>query len=224
MPTEAWTAAAAKPDANTLPQQMTAVGNGDPYNSSSPSGTESSVQFAGYTATQDEPAPSVYSAGANQRVGSVATVPNAPQPSAAPPKERQRIPIADKTGNAEGGTKSSSTIRPLLSMVFSLLIVLGLFFGMVWLYRKSSNNPSQAVPKQVVQILGRTPMAARQHLVLVRFGSKLLLVSLAQGETRTLGEITDPLEVDQLAGLCESSSPNSLSNSFRNILSQGVQA
>lgn len=182
------------------------------------------VQFAGYAESNDRSAPSVYSAGANQRVGSVTAVPPGDSQADPQPKERRRIPIAEKTGDTTAGTKSSSTIRPLLSMVFSLLIVLGLFFGMVWVYRKSSNGASHSVPKQVVQVLGRTPLAARQNLVLVRFGSKLLLISMAQGETRTLGEITDPLEVDQLAGLCESNSPNSLSNSFRNILSQGVQA
>lgn len=57
-------------------------------------------------------------------------------------------------------------------------------------------------------------------MVLIRFGSKLLLVSVIQGEARTLSEITDPLEVDQLVGLCESGQAGSISNSFRSVLLQ----
>jgi flagellar biogenesis protein FliO len=80
------------------------------------------------------------------------------------------------------------------------------------------------LPKNVVQILGRTPVAPRQHLVLLRFGSKLVLVSMVQGEARTISEITDPLEVDQLAGMCESQQSTSVTHSFREILAQGVKA
>lgn len=113
----------------------------------------------------------------------------------------------------------------LMSIGSSLLIVIGLFLGLAWFYRKTTNTSlSGALPKQVVQVLGRTPIATRQQLVLVRFGSKLVLVSLVQGEARTISEITDPLEVDQLAGLCEGSQPGSISSSFRSILHQGGAA
>ena len=77
------------------------------------------------------------------------------------------------------------------------------------------------LPKHVVNVLGRTPLAARQQLVLVRFGSKLVLVSLVQGDARPISEITDPLEVDRLSGLCESQQPGSITQSFRNVLNQG---
>jgi flagellar biogenesis protein FliO len=108
----------------------------------------------------------------------------------------------------------------LLSVGSSLLIVIGLFLGVAWFARKTMNTTFGGLPKQVVSVLGRTPLAPRQQLVLVRFGSKLVLVSMIQGEARTISEITDPLEVDQLAGLCESSQPGSITNSFRSILQQ----
>ncbi len=63
-------------------------------------------------------------------------------------------------------------------------------------------------------------MAPRQQLVLLRFGPKLVLVSLAHGDARTISEITDPLEVDRLAGFCESTKPGSISESFRSVLLQ----
>lgn len=113
----------------------------------------------------------------------------------------------------------------LVSVVSSLAIVIGLFFGVALLYRKSmATTLGKGLPKNVVQVLGRTTIAARQQLVLVRFGSKLILVSMLQGEARTISEITDPLEVDQLAGFCESSQSTSITHSFREILTQGAKA
>ncbi len=63
---------------------------------------------------------------------------------------------------------------------------------------QSRTKLTGALPKQVVNVLGRTQLAPRQQLVLIRFGSKLILVSNLQGEVRTLSELTDPLEVDQM--------------------------
>ena len=121
---------------------------------------------------------------------------------------------------AEGKRSGSNTLQMLFSVGSSLLIVLGLFLGVAWCYRKTLNTSLGGIPKQVVSVLGRTAIAPRQQLILVRFGSKLVLVSMNQGETRTLSEITDPIEVDQLAGTCESHQPHSLTNSFRTILNQ----
>jgi flagellar biogenesis protein FliO len=109
----------------------------------------------------------------------------------------------------------------VVSVGSSLLLVVGLFLGVAWCYRRTlSTTLSGALPKQVVQVMGRSSISPRQQLVVVRFGSKLVLVSLIQGEARTLSEIADPLEVDQLVGLCESGQPGSITNSFKSVLLQ----
>lgn len=146
------------------------------------------------------------------------------QAPTAEPTAKERTPLARRAKSPADDTKttgSGGTLQMLVSVGSSLLIVIGLFLGVAWCYRKTLNQSSLAVPQQVVKVLGRTPLAPRQQLLVVRFGSKLLLVSLVQGEARTLSEITDPLEVDQLAGICESSQPGSISASFRSILNQG---
>ena len=134
-----------------------------------------------------------------------------------------RTPLNPRKPQAASETTKSSTgntIKMMLSVGSSLLIVIGLFLGVAWCYRKTLNTSLGGIPKHVVSVIGRTAIAPRQQLVLVRFGSKLVLVSMVQGETRTISEITDPLEVDQLAGACESHQPHSLTNSFRSILNQ----
>jgi flagellar biogenesis protein FliO len=79
---------------------------------------------------------------------------------------------------------------------------------------------SQSLPNEVVEVLGRTALGSRQHAHLVRCGNKLLLVSLTATGAETLTEITDPVEVDRLSGLCRQSQPHSATATFRNIFQQ----
>jgi flagellar biogenesis protein FliO len=166
------------------------------------------VVTAGFSDAQSV-SPDVVTASLNEKI------PAQPQTPLLPPKSR-----SEQTSPKSGGSLSA-----FLSMGSSLLVVLGLFLGLAWLYRKSvGNTAGGGLPKGVLQVLGRTTLAPRQQLVLLRFGSKLVLVSQLHGETRTISEIADPLEVDQLTGLCESSRPGSVSQSFREILSQGARS
>lgn len=172
------------------------------------------------SATQGSSDLAVITASANGPVSSLPAY--TPAASASP----ARTPLQPPTpGNQQTKQRTGSTSQMLVSVGSSLVIVMGLFFGFIWFYRKSMGaRGGGGLPKNVVQILGRTPVAPRQHLVLLRFGSKLVLVSMVQGEARTISEITDPLEVDQLAGMCESQQSTSVTHSFREILAQGVKA
>ena len=116
------------------------------------------------------------------------------------------------------GSGSTGTVQMFVSVLSSLAIVIGLILASAWFYRKAAPTIHGALPKQVVQVLGRTPLAPRQQLVLLRLGSKLVLVSNLHGDVRTISEITDPLEVDRLAGMCEATQPGSISESFRSVL------
>lgn len=138
----------------------------------------------------------------------------------------QHIPLAppSKRLTEDQPRASGGTLQMVVSIISSLLLVVGIFLGIAWCYRKTlGTSLAGGLPKQVVNVVGRTSISARQQLVLVRFGSKLLLVSVIQGEARTLGEISDPLEVDQMLGQCESGQPGSISQSFKSFLhSEGV--
>jgi flagellar biogenesis protein FliO len=142
---------------------------------------------------------------------STQTATNARKPIAISP------PTKSVTGSVE---KPQSTWSSLLSMVFALIMVLTLFMAVAWLIRKSQPAAFVKLPNDVVQVMGRTPMAPRQQMYVVRFGSKLLLVSHQPGQTQTLCEITDEEEVQRLAGLCEAHQPNSITNSFREVFKQ----
>jgi flagellar biogenesis protein FliO len=79
------------------------------------------------------------------------------------------------------------------------------------------------LPADVVSVLGRVPLAARQSAQLLRVGNKLVLVSLSPGGVETITEVTDPAEVDRLAGLCQQSNPHSTTQAFEQTFQQLVQ-
>lgn len=157
------------------------------------------AQAASYTA----PASASMSASV---VGSAASKPN---------NIALKAPKSPREGEVE---RPSSSLGTIFSVLFSLGIVVSLFLGLAWLYRKSQPQGSARLPTEIVQILGRTTVAPRQSMMVVRFGSKLLLVSQQPGQTETLAEISDPAEVDRLAGICESKSSHSATQSFSNVL------
>ncbi|MCA9132209.1 MAG: flagellar biosynthetic protein FliO, partial [Planctomycetales bacterium] len=213
-PNAAWTAAH-----NPL------AGASSQYSSEQNSGQQNpSSQNPGSQSYYTTPTPTTVTAGATRGPAQSAAVVTAAAGDVFPrnPSERQHIPLkppSDQSTAAE--SRSSSTLQMLFSVGSSLLIVTGLFLGLAWCYRKSLNSAvAGGLPKQVVHVLGRTSLSSRQQMVVLRFGNKLVLVSVIQGEARTLSEITDPLEVDQLVGLCESGQPGSISNSFKSVLLQ----
>ena len=75
---------------------------------------------------------------------------------------------------------------------------LGIFVGLVVIQRWLGGQRRATLPTDVIQVYGRVPLTARQHLLLVRVGQRLLiLLESAQGISR-LAEITDPAEVGRL--------------------------
>lgn len=104
------------------------------------------------------------------------------------------------TSNKQGGAGGLNIPK----MLGSLSLVLGGYFGFVWLMRKISPAANSQLPTEVVQILGRTAFGSRQQLQLVRLGSKLVLLLNGPDGTHPIGEVTDPEEVRHLVSLCGS--------------------
>ena len=125
--------------------------------------------------------------------------------------------------NVKTSTRPRGWLGNLFSMVFSLLLVLGIFAILVWVVRKSGIQQSSSLPSPVLQVLGRSMLAPRQQLYVVRFGPKLLLVSHQLGQTQTLSEIDDPAEVERIAAACDSSSHGGVAKTFRQVFQEMAQ-
>ena len=79
---------------------------------------------------------------------------------------------------------------------------------------------TRVLPEEVVSVLGRVPLAARQFAELVRVGNKLVLVSITPTGAEPLTEITDPAEIDRLVGLCRQRTKGSSTDEFDQVFRQ----
>jgi flagellar biogenesis protein FliO len=112
----------------------------------------------------------------------------------------------------------------VVTVASSLAIVLGVFFLVAWALRRAAPAAATVLPGEVFEVLGRAPMASRQQVHLLRCGKKLVLVSVTPAGAETLTEVTDPVEVDRLAGLCRQAHPSSATAAFRQVLGQFAAA
>jgi flagellar biogenesis protein FliO len=116
--------------------------------------------------------------------------------------------------------KKPPDLNALITAAGGLGIVIGIFLLGTWIFRRSAPQGLTRLPGEVFEILGRAPLAGRQQVHLIRCGTKLLLVSVTPTGAETLTEITDPEEVDRLAGICCRTHPQSSSAAFRQIFEQ----
>ena len=136
-------------------------------------------------------------------------------PQSIPLKEKSHTPLPlTKPGAADSSQGSASSGVSMVTIFGSLGIVLGLFFLIAWLMKRGMPRGMVALPSDVLEVLGRSNLAPRQAVHLIRCGNKLLLVSISTAGAETLTEITDPMEVDRIAGLCKSKRADSISATF----------
>ncbi len=102
----------------------------------------------------------------------------------------------------------------------SLSIVLAAFFVLVWLSRKTAPKGLAPLPSEVFEPLGRAALTARQQMQLIRLGNKLVLLCVTSTGVETITEVTDQDEVGRLAALCQQGRSGSISDTFRQVLSQ----
>jgi len=114
----------------------------------------------------------------------------------------------------------SSSKGGVTTMVGSLAIVVGLFLMLAWFAKRNMPAGQRPLDSDVVQVLGRAPLSGKQMMHLVRLGPKLLLVSVSAQGAETLAEVSDPVEVERLMALCQQNSGGSVSESFRDVLTQ----
>lgn len=127
-----------------------------------------------------------------------------------PPQQRRGVERPD----------SPTPAGALVTVLGSLGVVLGLFFAVVWFTRRALPKAAASLPTEAVEVLGRTPLSPRQNMHVIRFGRKLLLVSVTAAGAETLAELDNAEEVARISGLCQQNQQGSISQTFRQVLSQ----
>jgi len=124
--------------------------------------------------------------------------PLSPPDNAITPRQRAgKLSPARSSGSATSGAGSWGSTLGSLGFVIALLLVAA------YVLRKHTPAGRARLPDAVLQPLGRRPLDARNSIQLVRCGSRILVLGSSLNGLTTLAEITDPVEVDYLAGLCQ---------------------
>ncbi|QQE11202.1 flagellar biosynthetic protein FliO [Planctomycetota bacterium] len=131
-------------------------------------------------------------------------------------KRHINSPPPTQTGN-EDQAFNPATNSYIYQTLIALGIVISLMFFLKWLYSKLTGQVS-VNSASVVQVLARTSIAPRNHILVLRIGSRILICSDSSNGTRTLSEITDPEEVAEMLAHTSAAKDNSLSKSFNNML------
>ena len=111
----------------------------------------------------------------------------------------------DQAESGEGPALADGFAGPIVTTVSSLLVVLAIFGGLVWISRRygSTRTPSGALPEDVLRNLGSAAIDAKTRVTFLKVGQRILVIGQTQtGDPQTLSEITDPDEVGRLANRC----------------------
>lgn len=117
---------------------------------------------------------------------------------------------------------SDGTSRDDSEWVLNTLTSLGLVIGLILLARWGWSKMGGTVAARgssVVEVLSRTTVAPRNHVLLLRVGGRVLVVGDSTAGLRTLASIEDP---DEVAGVLEAvtaAKGNSITNGFSQLLS-----
>ena len=112
-------------------------------------------------------------------------------------------PALEKTPihfSADAPKKSEPTAKHLLlDGVAKLLLVLAAVFALFWFLRRfQAAGRGVPAPGGAFDVLSLVPLSAKSRLVLVRFGGRLLLLSVTGERIEKLAETGDPDEVARI--------------------------
>ncbi len=133
-------------------------------------------------------------------------------------------PGADKD-SASGKRSNKKAITSVWTTFGALGFVIALILLAAKLFQRHVPNAVMRIPTEAVEILGRRPVDQRQSIHLVRCGSRILVLGSSTNGLTTLAEVTDPVEVDYLAGLCRHDDKEvGIIRSFRDMFQSSTPA
>ena len=86
-----------------------------------------------------------------------------------------------------------------------LAVILIVIVAAARLWKKHGPTLATGLPAEALEVLGKRQLDRRHAIQMIRCGPRILILGVADEGLRTLAEISDPVEVDYLAGLCRRS-------------------
>ncbi|MEM6749888.1 MAG: flagellar biosynthetic protein FliO [Planctomycetota bacterium] len=115
---------------------------------------------------------------------------------------------------------SSGVAGGLLNTLGALGVVIAAILVARWFLTKRLGLGSPVGPSPSVEVLSRTAIAPKSHVLLLRVGPRVLVVSDSSAGARTLSEVDDPEEVAQLLESVHASQSKSFAGGFRSALAK----
>jgi flagellar biogenesis protein FliO len=147
--------------------------------------------------------------------------------------EIQEMPrtISPRSTPTDAARKTNSPARKpagpasLWGTVIGLGVVFAMFLGArVWLTRHGPVG-IRGLPVEALELLGKRTIEPRVSIHIVRCGPKVLVLGVSPDGVRTLTEITDPVEIDLIAGACRrKDATTKMPPSFAGMIQQSAGA
>lgn len=137
-----------------------------------------------------------------------------------------RTPLLTGTSLLRRGSGDTDDVaeRPgIMSWMLKTLTALGVVIGLALLARfgySRLGGKVAAASSPVVEVLSRTTVAPRSHVMLLRVGARVLVVSESSAGMRTLASMDDAQEVADLLGAVSAAKPTSISRSFNQLFNR----
>lgn len=113
----------------------------------------------------------------------------------------------------------ASTSSWVLKTLTALGLIIGLILLLRWVWARMGGRVV-ASQSAAVEVLARTAVAPKNHVLLLRVGQRLLVVGDSSAGLRTLSQIDDPEEVADLLTAVTSQKDQSISKNFTQLLSR----
>jgi flagellar biogenesis protein FliO len=120
-------------------------------------------------------------------------------------------------------TQPAGDITPTMGWMLQTLAALGVVIGLIflgrWAYLKmSGQQTAQVAGSKAVEVLARTAVAPKNHVLLLRVGQRILIVGDSSQGLQTLAQVDDPEEVADLLTAVSSQQPHSATNNFKQMM------
>jgi flagellar biogenesis protein FliO len=144
----------------------------------------------------------------------------------APPPNRSAVDSEAIRHPADGPAGKSpapaSQGLELSRVGFALAIVIALILGLRWGGKKLFGSAVVGHSTRAVQVLARSPISARQSILLVRVGRRVIVVGDNGAQMNPLSEITDPDEIASLVGQLHVERPGYSAGAFGRIFNRAT--
>lgn len=138
-----------------------------------------------------------------------------------PPPSHSLIGSGTSSGGEETASSSYLSLGGndwILQTLTALGIVLALIFLLRWLWMKMTGQVSASSNAAVVEVLSRTTIAPKNHVVLLRVAGRILVCNDSGQGMTTLSTIDDPHEIATILAEVSATKSSSISRSFTDLM------